>query len=198
MPPKRQDLTPEYIEQSSIPEPNSGCWIWLNGVGNYGYGQCRLLNGPSMNASRASYIAFHGSVEDGMDVDHKCRNPICVNPDHLQAITHRENCRLRNAISKTCKNGHVFDYTDSRGARRCHTCDNEVARRSWHRRKAARKTLAIARKSRVDSFDALVAALFDTVALLELHCGNTDDVANAVIKASRDALRLAAPAPAPK
>ncbi|RZN19502.1 hypothetical protein CWO90_35315 [Bradyrhizobium sp. Leo121] len=48
-----------------------------------------------MSGHRASYIVFKGPIAGDMDVDHLCNNRICVNPDHLEAVSHRENCIRR-------------------------------------------------------------------------------------------------------
>lgn len=129
-------LTQSYIEDRCIPEPNTGCWIWLGHIANAGYGALNLRSAPRMNAHRASYIAFNGPVFAGVDIDHLCRQPLCVNPDHLEAVTHQENCRRRGAALTHCKNGHPFgDAVDSRGSRRCRVCDADRSLR--YRQKAA-------------------------------------------------------------
>lgn len=89
--------TPAYIEEKSIPEPNSGCWLWLGATANRGYGQATIGRSRVTSAHRASFIAYRGYEPVGLDVDHLCRNPICVNPDHLEAVTHQENCRRRHS-----------------------------------------------------------------------------------------------------
>lgn len=79
------DARPEaaYIEENSIPEPNSGCWLWLLGASN-GYGISNIKIAKSIRAHRASWMAIHGEIPPGMVVRHKCDNPSCVNPDHLE------------------------------------------------------------------------------------------------------------------
>ena len=82
----------EYIENRSIPEPNSGCWLWMGCVHKDGY--AKISSGQ--NAHRVSYSLFVCEAPKGMDIDHKCKNRSCVNPDHLEAVTHKENVRRRD------------------------------------------------------------------------------------------------------
>ena len=111
------------------PEPNSGCWLWTGGLGsNLGYGKFN-----HKQAHRAAYEAFRGPIPPGLTIDHLCRTPSCVNPDHLEPVTHRENI-LRgrslfamNAKKTHCPRGHplfgdnVYIRIDHRG-RECKSC----------------------------------------------------------------------------
>lgn len=84
----------EYIAQRSIPEPNTGCWLWERQVDKDGYGQFRArYPGPWTKAHRASFEAHKGSVPDGLGVLHTCNMRCCVNPDHLYAGTQKDNVR---------------------------------------------------------------------------------------------------------
>lgn len=74
----------------------SGCWHWLGakwGLPGYLYGQIRLGDGSAkrITAHRFAYIHANGPIPDDLDVDHLCNNKLCVNPAHLEAVTHREN-----------------------------------------------------------------------------------------------------------
>lgn len=83
----------ERIEFWSMPEPNSGCWLWLGSV-SHGYGQtCGKFTGRKMiRAHRASWEAFHDKpVPPGQVLRHKCDVRSCVNPAHLELGSQRDN-----------------------------------------------------------------------------------------------------------
>ena len=84
------------IEERSIPEPNSGCWLWLGSVNSRGYGTMGH-RGKTAVASRLSYQVFVGDPGD-LNVLHRCDIPSCVNPEHLFVGTQQENiddCRSK-------------------------------------------------------------------------------------------------------
>lgn len=99
----------------------SGCWDWIgnNKKGKYGYTYLSLnIKGTKplvLGAYRAMYALIHGIPNEGLQLDHLCRNTNCINPKHLEPVTAREN-QYRSPISissvnlaKThCKRGHAF------------------------------------------------------------------------------------------
>lgn len=97
--------------------PN-GCWIWAGSVNNVGYGYISV--GPRTDkrnvlAHRASYEQFVGPIPDGLVIDHLCRTPRCVRPDHLEPVTQQENVlrspiaiAARYAARTHCNNGHEY------------------------------------------------------------------------------------------
>ena len=72
---------------------SDGCWLWTGSLDAAGYG--RIYLGPEVGrpglAHRASYEMAVGPVPDGLVLDHLCRVRRCVNPAHLEPVTHREN-----------------------------------------------------------------------------------------------------------
>jgi hypothetical protein len=82
------------FDESYIPEPMSGCWLWEGVETRHGYGQIRH-NGPKIMAHRASWLIHRGEIPPGLLVLHKCDTPACVNPDHLFLGTALDNGRDR-------------------------------------------------------------------------------------------------------
>lgn len=132
----------ERFESKYIPEPNSGCWIWLAGTATEGYGKF-WVDGATDLAHRVSWRLAGRATPSNTELDHLCRNRLCCNPDHLEPVSHRENM-LRGvsptaltARSNFCKNGHEFTventYYLANGWRRCHACGRAAAKRCYDR-----------------------------------------------------------------
>ncbi len=99
----------ERSESFVMPEPNTGCWLWMGSVRHPGYGRFSIKRVP-VSAHRYSYEQHKGPIPEGLVLDHLCRQPSCVNPDHLEPVTNREN--VLRGLSATrigrahCKHGH--------------------------------------------------------------------------------------------
>lgn len=113
---------------------NFGCWEWLGSKAPNGYTRF-WWNGRKGLAHRFAYETFIGPIPEGLEIDHKCRNRGCVNPDHLDLVTRSENTRRGLAGIKRahCKRGHPFNetntYIDPRGRRSCRLCHNQSSYR---------------------------------------------------------------------
>lgn len=126
-----------------FPDDVYECWLWVGKRQRSGHGKF-WWRGDETSAHRAMYKTFTAANIDGLDVDHLCRNPPCVNLLHLEAVTRRENT-LRgvsaaavNARKTRCVEGHEFAGSNLiryRGQRFCRICKNAAWRRSYHRRK---------------------------------------------------------------
>jgi hypothetical protein len=120
----------------------SGCWIFTGAVCDSGYGRIGISH-RSIPVHRAAYEVANGPLRAGEHVDHLCRVRLCVNPDHLEAVSQAENNKRAGAARREsvarCKRDHPFDSANTimrRGTRRCRTCEQ------WSR-EAARRGLGI-------------------------------------------------------
>lgn len=90
----RQDDPSYCFDLLWMPEPTTGCFIWLGGVSGYGHGRFRL-NGRLVYAHRFAYEREHGPIPEGMVIDHVqargCSTPACVNVEHMEVVTRKVN-----------------------------------------------------------------------------------------------------------
>jgi hypothetical protein len=123
-------------------EKSDTCWLWTGGRTVSGYGRLKVA-GTNRRAHRLTYELLVGPVPEGLVLDHLCRNTLCVRPDHLDPVTHRENI-LRgegkaavNAVKAICSRGHLYTpentYWRPKGGRSCKCCVIEAKRR-WRER----------------------------------------------------------------
>lgn len=119
--------------------PN-GCWNWCGTKSSSGYGVI-TANKKQLRAHRLSLLFSGKNFKDGFQVDHLCRNIICVNPSHLEIVTSRENTlrgigpSAMNSKKRFCHNGHIFDVKNTRlrnGRRECRPCcaQREMSRKN--------------------------------------------------------------------
>jgi len=135
-----------YIEDRSVAEPNSGCWLWLLSDGSHGYPQGSMpsVTGERVSlAHRMSYLAYKGKIPDDYEVDHLCRNRCCVNPNHLEATTKHAN-RARAYGIKAAKDHVAIDgcsicgsdyHVQKSGQKVCKKCHNRRNREYVKRKK---------------------------------------------------------------
>lgn len=107
------------------------CWLWTAAQTGGGYGYFRV-NGRSVRAHRFAYELLVGPVPVGLELDHLCRVLACINPDHMEPVTHQVNILrgigevARNARKTCCPQGHPYDaentYWSRRGGRHCRAC----------------------------------------------------------------------------
>lgn len=125
-------------------EVETGCWLWTGGLYPNGYAAISV-NGRVRLAHRVAYQLLVGAIPDGLDLDHVrargCRHRHCINPDHLEPVTRRENLMrgdtivAANAAKTHCLRGHPFNSANTEiqgdGARKCRRCklDREEAKR---------------------------------------------------------------------
>lgn len=130
----------------------SGCWLWTGAKDPEGYGRYRIGKkiggtGATIGAHRFVFERFRGPIPSGLCIDHLCRVTSCVNPDHLEAVTHRVNilrgvgASAQNIRKTACKRGHPLaalgaaSKQGSRGHRHCPECHRQRQRRTLERRK---------------------------------------------------------------
>lgn len=110
----------------------SGCWLWTGSLDGKGYGKFGL-DGRTVGAHRVAYQIERGPIPDGLELDHLCCVPACVNPDHLEPVTHLENIRRNPKRTRlVCPYGHPRHWRGTRMV--CRQCDNAAAARYRERK----------------------------------------------------------------
>lgn len=126
-------------------DKSGDCWLWQGAAFGYGYGAMRVGK-TIVGAHRVAYVIANGPLEANRLVRHKCNNPPCVNPAHLELGTQFDNMADRyaverlvrpgdrmakggkcpNALKTHCPKGHEYTeentFIDRRGWRSCLTC----------------------------------------------------------------------------
>lgn len=136
---------PWYCERfwNKVEARANGCWEWTGCVcGRDGYGRF-MLDGASRGSHRVALALFGRDIPPGLEVDHLCRNRGCVNPVHLEIVTHKCNTlrglapSANQARRSHCVYGHALIADASRPGRRvCAECRMRRYRRQVVRRRS--------------------------------------------------------------
>lgn len=134
-----------------VPEhrPDLGpCWHWIGSKFKGGYGAF-WLDKRNRSAHQVAYELLVGEIPIGLEPDHLCRTRQCVNPNHLELVTPRENnlrgngAAARNARKTSCLHGHPFEGENlvlpKRGGRDCGECHRKRNREYYTRTNGERK-----------------------------------------------------------
>lgn len=113
------------------------CWVWDGYISKYGYGRVKV-NYKFKHVHRAVYEMLVSPIQDGLVLDHLCRNRACCNPSHLEPVTVKENI-LRgiglasiNSKKTCCKYGHPYDADNTyilKNKRYCKICERAKTKR---------------------------------------------------------------------
>lgn len=119
-----------------------GCWHWQLTPHHEGYGQVKL-GLKTYQAHRVSWLLIIGPIPEGREMHHTCGNKLCVNPDHLLAVTDMEHSLIDGAACvnrrKThCAKGHEYSPGNTalyNGKRICRICNRAKQRRKYARKR---------------------------------------------------------------
>jgi hypothetical protein len=136
-----RDYPPRFLSKVAIRPGERSCRIWT-GARIDGYGQF-WHQGRVVAAHRFAHEWLHGPIPAGLELHHTCEIRACVNPAHLELVTHRENVTRRFRDRTTCAYGHAYAVhgfmTQRPGGgtnQRCRICVRELqqARRARKQR----------------------------------------------------------------
>ena len=113
---------------------STACWEWVGSISTCKYGT--LVEMGTRSAHRVSYMLFKGEIPSHLEVDHMCNFRLCVNPLHLQLLTHQDNIRRKFENMTHCPKGHEYTpentyYGKGRGriCRKCRSANVTACRR---------------------------------------------------------------------
>lgn len=91
-----------------VTRPDSGCSLWQGASHANGYGVASY-KGKQTTVHRVMYQLYYGeTIPEGMEIDHTCNNRLCINPQHLELVTHQENMQRALSRRTECKAGHPW------------------------------------------------------------------------------------------
>ena len=95
---------------NKVEKRSDGCWVWTGPTTGSNHGGLRYgrfhMSGHRYVAHRVSWHILHGDIPDGLQLDHRCHNTLCVNPAHLHLVDQVRNCENRagvNRMANDCK-----------------------------------------------------------------------------------------------
>jgi len=152
-PETEEDIRARFEAKIDKSAGEDGCWPWLastNGKSGYGIfrggkGRDKYGSKKWILAHRYAYELEYGDIPDGLQIDHLCKNRLCVNPRHMEAVSQRINTlrsdgpSAKQARQTHCIHGHPFDILNTRiekgGKRRCLACTRERDKKRYIKRK---------------------------------------------------------------
>lgn len=114
-------INQDRFEEKFFVSPD-GCWLWTGAINIDGYGKFAVKRIARL-AHKVSYQLYVGEVPNGMVLDHLCRKRSCVNPKHLDIVSHTENCHRGNGTKNVCEHGV--------GMSRCKQGCHNIYRKEW-------------------------------------------------------------------
>lgn len=146
---------PARIASKFTIDPATGCWLWHGAIGGTGYAHARI-DGRTQPVHRVIYELLVGPIPSGLQIDHLCRVRHCVNPDHLEPVTHAENWRRgeggapqQQAAMTHCMYGHPLDEANTyryHGHRQCRACKKLRSQQYDERHREQRRDSARSRR----------------------------------------------------
>lgn len=122
----------QQVDQTSA----APCWLWTGPLDKAGYGARVQHNHERDYPHRWFYRVFVGLIPKHLEINHRCRVRNCVNPEHLEVVTHLRN--QRDLRKERCHRGHPMAgdnlYLHETGKRECRACNRERGRAFRHRR----------------------------------------------------------------
>lgn len=140
------DVAQRFWNKVGKHDNDASCWLWLGATHGDRYGLSRYghmrVGSYTMQAHRIAYTLLKGEIPEGLESDHLCRNTLCVNPEHMELVSHQINV-LRstaptalNSKKTQCPAGHSYDAVNTRittdGSRRCRACDRIAYQKGMH------------------------------------------------------------------
>lgn len=155
MPPKPRDPAERFwghVDKDGA----GGCWLWTGSLNHLGYARFFITIAPRTRVSIAAhtfaYESLVGPSPTDLEPDHLCRVRHCVNPAHIEWVTHQENVRrgtsmvATNVLKTHCPQGHEYTLENTRigpkGKRYCRICTRRHVKNSIRRRNERERGIA--------------------------------------------------------